>query len=179
MFKSNQYLTLCIREYEQQHIYVLESPVWCCLSLFSIRRHQERRAILTPILTDFSVRVTAAPAIIFSKNISPDCGQAEVSPLHAVLFTHPALHLSFKSICMFWRVQSPVLLQAHSDGQMWCMFYMSMEAFASKSRSRWVRCGILFCSFNATYFDIACPLTPTCYSHDWNHYSLNPLSIWK
>uniref|UniRef100_A0A8C9XPN5 Vacuolar protein sorting 13 homolog B n=1 Tax=Sander lucioperca TaxID=283035 RepID=A0A8C9XPN5_SANLU len=43
----------------------------------SIRRHQERRAILTPILTDFSVRVTAAPAIIFSKNISPDCGQPE------------------------------------------------------------------------------------------------------
>uniref|UniRef100_A0A3Q3JG19 Vacuolar protein sorting 13 homolog B n=1 Tax=Monopterus albus TaxID=43700 RepID=A0A3Q3JG19_MONAL len=43
----------------------------------SIRRHQERRAILTPLLTDFSVRVTAAPAIIFSKNLSPDSGQAE------------------------------------------------------------------------------------------------------
>ncbi|KAF3691535.1 Vacuolar protein sorting-associated protein 13B Cohen syndrome protein 1 [Channa argus] len=43
----------------------------------SIRRHQERRAILTPILTDFSVRVTAAPAIIFSKNLSPDSTQAE------------------------------------------------------------------------------------------------------
>ncbi|XP_026149609.1 vacuolar protein sorting-associated protein 13B isoform X3 [Mastacembelus armatus] len=43
----------------------------------SIRRHQERRAMLTPILTDFSVRVTAAPAIIFSKNLSPDSGQAE------------------------------------------------------------------------------------------------------
>ncbi|KAM9309789.1 intermembrane lipid transfer protein VPS13B [Pholidichthys leucotaenia] len=43
----------------------------------SIRRHQERRAILTPILTNFSVRVTAAPAIIFSKNLSPDSGQAE------------------------------------------------------------------------------------------------------
>ncbi|XP_011603591.2 vacuolar protein sorting-associated protein 13B isoform X2 [Takifugu rubripes] len=43
----------------------------------SIRRHQERRAILTPILTDFSVRVTAAPAIIFSKNVSPDCSQPE------------------------------------------------------------------------------------------------------
>ncbi|KAM3873112.1 intermembrane lipid transfer protein VPS13B [Diretmus argenteus] len=43
----------------------------------SIRRHQERRAILTPILTDFSVRVTAAPAIIFSKPLSPDSGQAE------------------------------------------------------------------------------------------------------
>ncbi|XP_035483199.2 vacuolar protein sorting-associated protein 13B-like isoform X12 [Scophthalmus maximus] len=43
----------------------------------SIRRHQERRAILTPILTDFSVRVTAAPAIIFSKNLSPDSGQTE------------------------------------------------------------------------------------------------------
>ncbi|XP_077382325.1 intermembrane lipid transfer protein VPS13B isoform X2 [Festucalex cinctus] len=43
----------------------------------SIRRHPERRAILTPIVTDFSVRVTAAPAIIFSKNFSPDAGQAE------------------------------------------------------------------------------------------------------
>ncbi|XP_053183782.1 intermembrane lipid transfer protein VPS13B-like isoform X3 [Scomber japonicus] len=43
----------------------------------SIRRHQERRAILTPILTDFSVRVTAAPAIIFSKNLSPESGQTE------------------------------------------------------------------------------------------------------
>ncbi|XP_051922637.1 intermembrane lipid transfer protein VPS13B-like isoform X3 [Hippocampus zosterae] len=43
----------------------------------SIRRHQERRAILTPIVTDFSVRVTAAPAIIFSKNLSVDAGQAE------------------------------------------------------------------------------------------------------
>ncbi|KAM4581445.1 intermembrane lipid transfer protein VPS13B isoform 3-T3 [Odontesthes bonariensis] len=43
----------------------------------SIRRHQERRAILTPILTDFSVRVTAAPAIIFSKSLSPDSGQTE------------------------------------------------------------------------------------------------------
>ncbi|XP_060051757.1 intermembrane lipid transfer protein VPS13B [Erinaceus europaeus] len=38
----------------------------------SIRRHQERRAILTPILTDFSVRITGAPAIIFTKIISPD-----------------------------------------------------------------------------------------------------------
>ncbi|KAG5271733.1 hypothetical protein AALO_G00183420 [Alosa alosa] len=43
----------------------------------SIRRHQERRAILTPILTDFSVRVTAAPAIIFSKPMSPDNTQVE------------------------------------------------------------------------------------------------------
>ncbi|XP_028837760.1 vacuolar protein sorting-associated protein 13B isoform X2 [Denticeps clupeoides] len=43
----------------------------------SIKRHQERRAILTPILTDFSVRVTAAPAIIFSKPISPEHGQVE------------------------------------------------------------------------------------------------------
>ncbi|KAK7930669.1 hypothetical protein WMY93_007064 [Mugilogobius chulae] len=45
--------------------------------IYHIRRHQERRAILTPILTDFSVRVTAAPAIIFSKNLSPDSAQAE------------------------------------------------------------------------------------------------------
>ncbi|XP_010617862.1 vacuolar protein sorting-associated protein 13B isoform X2 [Fukomys damarensis] len=38
----------------------------------SIRRNQERRAILTPILTDFSVRITGAPAIIFTKIISPE-----------------------------------------------------------------------------------------------------------
>lgn len=38
----------------------------------SIRRHQERRAILTPILTDFTVRVTAAPAIIFTKIDAPE-----------------------------------------------------------------------------------------------------------
>uniref|UniRef100_A0A8C3TGB2 Vacuolar protein sorting 13 homolog B n=1 Tax=Chelydra serpentina TaxID=8475 RepID=A0A8C3TGB2_CHESE len=38
----------------------------------SIRRHQERRAILTPILTDFTVRITAAPAIIFTKVISAE-----------------------------------------------------------------------------------------------------------
>ncbi|XP_076004525.1 intermembrane lipid transfer protein VPS13B isoform X1 [Genypterus blacodes] len=43
----------------------------------SVRRHQERRAILTPILTDFSVRVTAAPAIIFRKTLSPDSAQTE------------------------------------------------------------------------------------------------------
>ncbi|XP_036731897.2 intermembrane lipid transfer protein VPS13B isoform X2 [Manis pentadactyla] len=38
----------------------------------SIQRHQERRAILTPILTDFSVRITGAPAIIFARVISPE-----------------------------------------------------------------------------------------------------------
>ncbi|XP_032982549.1 intermembrane lipid transfer protein VPS13B isoform X6 [Rhinolophus ferrumequinum] len=38
----------------------------------SIRRHQERRAILTPILTEFSVRITGAPAIIFTKIISAE-----------------------------------------------------------------------------------------------------------
>ncbi|XP_053736376.1 intermembrane lipid transfer protein VPS13B-like isoform X1 [Synchiropus splendidus] len=43
----------------------------------SIRRQQERRAILTPIVTDFSVRVTAAPAIIYSKSLSPESGQTE------------------------------------------------------------------------------------------------------
>ncbi|XP_023504963.1 intermembrane lipid transfer protein VPS13B isoform X7 [Equus przewalskii] len=43
----------------------------------SIRRHQERRAILTPILTDFSVRITGAPAITFTKIISPENLQTE------------------------------------------------------------------------------------------------------
>ncbi|XP_039184818.1 vacuolar protein sorting-associated protein 13B isoform X2 [Crotalus tigris] len=38
----------------------------------SIKHHQERRAILTPILTDFTARVTAAPAITFTKVISPE-----------------------------------------------------------------------------------------------------------
>uniref|UniRef100_A0A8B9USW9 Vacuolar protein sorting 13 homolog B n=1 Tax=Anas zonorhyncha TaxID=75864 RepID=A0A8B9USW9_9AVES len=38
----------------------------------SIKRHQERRAILTPILTDFTVRITAAPAIIFTKIDTPE-----------------------------------------------------------------------------------------------------------
>ncbi|CAH7118655.1 Vps13b [Phodopus roborovskii] len=45
----------------------------------SIRRHQERRAILTPILTDFSVRITGAPAIIFTKIISPENLHMEIS----------------------------------------------------------------------------------------------------
>ncbi|XP_069778608.1 intermembrane lipid transfer protein VPS13B-like isoform X4 [Narcine bancroftii] len=43
----------------------------------SIRRHQERRAILTPILTDFTVRLTAAPAILFKKQLSPENTQTE------------------------------------------------------------------------------------------------------
>ncbi|XP_067887271.1 intermembrane lipid transfer protein VPS13B-like isoform X5 [Heterodontus francisci] len=43
----------------------------------SIRRQQERRAILTPVLTDFSVRVTAAPAILFTKQVSPENAQTE------------------------------------------------------------------------------------------------------
>lgn len=48
------------------------------VSAFSIQKHQERRAILTPILTDFSVRITAAPAIIYSKPASNDNSPKEV-----------------------------------------------------------------------------------------------------
>lgn len=48
------------------------------LYFFSIRRHQERRAILTPILTEFSVRITGAPAIIFTKIISAENVHTEV-----------------------------------------------------------------------------------------------------
>ncbi|KAM8811060.1 intermembrane lipid transfer protein VPS13B-like [Eudromia elegans] len=44
----------------------------CNNYLEGIRRHQERRAILTPILTDFTVRITAAPAIIFTKIDAPE-----------------------------------------------------------------------------------------------------------
>ncbi|KAI4881788.1 hypothetical protein NFI96_011483 [Prochilodus magdalenae] len=44
----------------------------------NIRRHHERRAILTPILTDFCVRITAAPAIIYNKSLSPDSNSMEV-----------------------------------------------------------------------------------------------------
>lgn len=57
----------------------------------SIRRHQERRALLTPILTDFSVRITAAPAIIFSKPVSPDNAQTEVSTATALGHTSYSL----------------------------------------------------------------------------------------
>lgn len=56
----------------------LIDALFIILCLHSIRRHQERRAILTPILTDFSVRVTAAPAIIFSRSLSIDSGPTEV-----------------------------------------------------------------------------------------------------
>ncbi|XP_067305536.1 intermembrane lipid transfer protein VPS13B [Pseudorasbora parva] len=43
----------------------------------SIRRQQEKRVILSPIITDFSVRITAAPAVIYRKPLSPDHGPAE------------------------------------------------------------------------------------------------------
>ncbi|KAG8441800.1 hypothetical protein GDO86_010832 [Hymenochirus boettgeri] len=43
----------------------------------NIRRHPERRAILSPILTDCTVRVTAAPAIIYTKLTSPENLQTE------------------------------------------------------------------------------------------------------
>ncbi|KAE8599301.1 hypothetical protein XENTR_v10017132 [Xenopus tropicalis] len=43
----------------------------------NIRRHQERRALLSPILTDCTVRITAAPAIIFTKMVSPENMQTE------------------------------------------------------------------------------------------------------
>lgn len=66
-------------KYQGTKIFFLNSWTNICLSyLFSIRRHQERRAILTPILTDFSVRITGAPAIIFTKIISPENLHTEV-----------------------------------------------------------------------------------------------------
>ncbi|XP_058602808.1 intermembrane lipid transfer protein VPS13B isoform X2 [Onychostoma macrolepis] len=43
----------------------------------SIRRQQEKRVILSPIITDFSVRITAAPAVIYRKPLSADHGPAE------------------------------------------------------------------------------------------------------
>ncbi|XP_073702990.1 intermembrane lipid transfer protein VPS13B [Garra rufa] len=43
----------------------------------SIRRQQEKRVILSPIITDFSVRITAAPAVIYRKPLSADHGAAE------------------------------------------------------------------------------------------------------
>lgn len=55
------------------------SNVISCFYFFSIRRHQERRAILTPILMDFTVRITAAPAIIFTKIDAAENLHPEVS----------------------------------------------------------------------------------------------------
>lgn len=43
----------------------------------SIRRQQEKRVILSPIITDFSVRVTAAPAIIYRRPLAAVHGATE------------------------------------------------------------------------------------------------------
>ncbi|XP_075922652.1 intermembrane lipid transfer protein VPS13B isoform X4 [Petromyzon marinus] len=42
-----------------------------------LRRQPERRAILTPLLTDFGIRVTAAPAVVFVKNMGAELGHTE------------------------------------------------------------------------------------------------------
>ncbi|XP_056617879.1 intermembrane lipid transfer protein VPS13B-like isoform X2 [Triplophysa dalaica] len=42
-----------------------------------IRRHQEKRVILSPIITDFSVRITAGPAIIYRKPLAAAHGATE------------------------------------------------------------------------------------------------------
>ncbi|KAI7806135.1 putative vacuolar protein sorting-associated protein 13B-like [Triplophysa rosa] len=43
----------------------------------SIRRQQEKRVILSPIITDFSVRITAGPAIIYRKPLAAAHGATE------------------------------------------------------------------------------------------------------
>ncbi|XP_041648797.1 vacuolar protein sorting-associated protein 13B-like isoform X2 [Cheilinus undulatus] len=82
----------------------------------SIRRHQERRAILTPILTDFSVRITAAPAIIFSKNQSLECGQPE----EVVVCGH-SLEVNVTSSLDFYLsiAQVQLLQQLLKDNMVW------------------------------------------------------------
>ncbi|XP_016411141.1 vacuolar protein sorting-associated protein 13B-like [Sinocyclocheilus rhinocerous] len=64
-----------------------QNPVleWSMAS--SIRRQQEKRVILSPIITDFSVRITAAPAVIYRKPLSADHGPAEVHGYYRKLLT--------------------------------------------------------------------------------------------
>lgn len=81
-------LKVILENIKWQIIFFLASLTSIRLSyLFSIRRHQERRAILTPILTDFSVRITGAPAIIFTRIISPENLHTEVRARYQLEFS--------------------------------------------------------------------------------------------
>ncbi|XP_060756090.1 intermembrane lipid transfer protein VPS13B-like isoform X4 [Neoarius graeffei] len=72
-----------------------------------IQKHQERRAILTPILTDFSVRITAAPAIIYSKPVA-----ADNSPMEDIVVCGHSLELNVTSALeMFLSLSQVQLIQ--------------------------------------------------------------------
>ncbi|KAG7317797.1 hypothetical protein KOW79_018832 [Hemibagrus wyckioides] len=73
----------------------------------SIQKHQERRAILTPILTDFSIRITAAPAIIYSKPVTSDN-----SPMEDIVVCGHSLELNVTSALeMFLSLSQVQLIQ--------------------------------------------------------------------
>ncbi|XP_051575064.1 intermembrane lipid transfer protein VPS13B-like isoform X3 [Myxocyprinus asiaticus] len=73
----------------------------------SIRRQQEKRVILSPIITDFSVRVTAAPAVIYRKPLVP-----EHTPTEEVVVCGHSLELNVtSSLELFLSVSQVQLLQ--------------------------------------------------------------------
>ncbi|TSK20268.1 Vacuolar protein sorting-associated protein 13B [Bagarius yarrelli] len=77
----------------------------------SIQKHQEKRAILTPILTDFSIRITAAPAIIYSKPLPTDNNQTEdiVVCGHSLELNVTSALEMFLSLCQVQLIQQLVL----------------------------------------------------------------------
>ncbi|XP_063307280.1 intermembrane lipid transfer protein VPS13B isoform X1 [Pelobates fuscus] len=97
----------------------------------SIRRHQERRAILSPILTDFTVRVTAAPAIIFSK-MSPENTHTE-----DILVCGHALEVNVTtSLDFFLSVAQVQLLQQLVQANMAGFEQTNMAAESSKQEQQ-------------------------------------------
>ncbi|KAI5620879.1 vacuolar protein sorting-associated protein 13B-like, partial [Silurus asotus] len=67
----------------------------------SIQKHPERRAILTPILTDFSVRITAAPAIIYRKPAASDSSTVEVQTRQFLETSTIECHISPGNVSKF------------------------------------------------------------------------------
>ncbi|XP_053322760.1 intermembrane lipid transfer protein VPS13B [Spea bombifrons] len=97
----------------------------------SIKRHQERRAILSPILTDFTVRVTAAPAIIFSK-VSPENTHTE-----DILVCGHALEVNVTtSLDFFLSVAQVQLLQQLVQANVVGFEQTNMAAEASKQEQQ-------------------------------------------
>ncbi|XP_072266948.1 intermembrane lipid transfer protein VPS13B isoform X2 [Pyxicephalus adspersus] len=98
----------------------------------SIKRHQERRAILSPILTDFTVRVTAAPAIIFSK-VS---GHDSMHPEDILVCGHSLEVNITTSLDFFLSVAQAQLLQQLVQANMAGFEQTNMAAEVSKQEQK-------------------------------------------
>ncbi|NXA45453.1 VP13B protein, partial [Nothocercus julius] len=98
----------------------------------SIRRHQERRAILTPILTDFTVRITAAPAIIFTKIDAPE----NLNPEEILVCGHSLEVNATTNLDFFLSVAQVQLLQQLVEANMVGLEASSSTAEVSKQEQK-------------------------------------------